>query len=41
MLRTAVPLYRMSTAQQAPGFHSWVGGLLANPKWRDFRDYQV
>ncbi len=40
-LRTAVPLYRMSTAQQAPAFHAFVGGLLANQQWRDFRDYQA
>ena len=27
-LRTAVPLYRLSTAQQAPAFHALVGDLL-------------
>ncbi|GFZ51807.1 hypothetical protein JCM24511_09575 [Saitozyma sp. JCM 24511] len=40
-LRTAVPLYRMSTPQQAPAFHHFVGGLLASQQWKDYRDYQA
>ncbi|WWC99318.1 hypothetical protein V866_006219 [Kwoniella sp. B9012] len=40
-LRTAVPLYKLSNPQQAPQFHSFVSGLLATDKWRDFKDYQA
>ncbi|WWD22460.1 hypothetical protein CI109_106951 [Kwoniella shandongensis] len=40
-LRTAVPLYKTSTAQQAPAFHAFVSSLLSSEKWRDFRDYQA
>ncbi|ORY22630.1 armadillo-type protein [Naematelia encephala] len=38
-LRTAVPLYKMSTSQQAPVFHTFMSALL-NDQWKDFRDYQ-
>ena len=40
-LRTAVPLFKMSTAAQAPKFHEFVAGLLLNEKWKDYRDYQA
>ncbi|WVQ93760.1 hypothetical protein IAU59_000837 [Kwoniella sp. CBS 9459] len=40
-LRTAIPLYKMSSAQQAPAFHAFVGSLLTSDKWRDFKDYQA
>ncbi|KAK8845507.1 hypothetical protein IAR55_006220 [Kwoniella newhampshirensis] len=40
-LRTAVPLFKISTAQQAPAFHAFVSSLLASAKWRDFKDYQA
>ncbi|WRT63736.1 uncharacterized protein IL334_000659 [Kwoniella shivajii] len=39
-LRTAVPLYKLSSPQQAPQFHTFVSALLASDKWRDFKDYQ-
>ena len=39
-LRTAVPLTKISTPQQAPAFHAFVLGLLAQPAWKEFRDYQ-
>ena len=40
-LRTAVPLYKLSSASQAPVFHDFVSGLLARSEWRDFQDYQA
>ncbi|OCF45173.1 tip120-family protein [Kwoniella heveanensis CBS 569] len=40
-LRTAIPLYKMSSAQQAPAFHAFVSNLLTSDKWRDFKDYQA
>lgn len=40
-LRTVVPLYKSSTVQQAPAFHVFVENLLANEKWKEFRDYQA
>lgn len=40
-MRTVVPLYKMSTPQQAPAFHAFVGKLLADQQWKDFRDYQA
>jgi cullin-associated NEDD8-dissociated protein 1 len=39
-LRTAVPLTRISTPQQAPAFHAFVQGLLTQSTWKEFRDYQ-
>lgn len=40
-LRTAIPLYNMSTPAQAPVFHQFVGGLLKMDQWKEFRDYQT
>ncbi|OWT40724.1 tip120-family protein [Cryptococcus neoformans Bt1] len=40
-LRTVVPLYKSSTPQQAPAFHAFVENLLANEKWKEFREYQA
>ncbi|KAK4683892.1 hypothetical protein P7C73_g6321, partial [Tremellales sp. Uapishka_1] len=40
-LRTAVPLYKMSTYSQAPGFHKFVHDMLSSEKWKDFKDYQA
>jgi len=40
-LRTAVPLYRMSTAAQAPAFHAFVAGLLKTEQWKEYHDYQA
>ncbi|KAL7418817.1 hypothetical protein Q5752_006501 [Cryptotrichosporon argae] len=40
-LRTAVPLYKMSTATQAPAFHAFVAGLLQADKWKEYRDYEA
>ncbi|WVF66132.1 hypothetical protein IAT40_000871 [Kwoniella sp. CBS 6097] len=40
-LRTAIPLFKMSNAQQAPAFHAFVSSLLTSDKWRDFKDYQA
>ncbi|WVQ76239.1 hypothetical protein IAR50_005904 [Cryptococcus sp. DSM 104548] len=38
-LRTVVPLYRACSAQQAPGFHQFVTQILANEKWKEFKEY--
>ena len=40
-LRTAVPLYRLSTPAQAPAFHAFVGGLLSKKEWKEFQNYQA
>lgn len=40
-LRTAVPLYKLSTPQQAPTFHAFMHDLLNKSQWKDFRDYQA
>ncbi|ODN76121.1 hypothetical protein L202_06053 [Cryptococcus amylolentus CBS 6039] len=40
-LRTVVPLYRACSVQQAPGFHQFVTQVLANDKWKEFKDYHA
>lgn len=40
-MRTAVPLTKISTPQQAPVFHAFVQGLLGQPNWKEYRDYQA
>lgn len=40
-MRTVTPLYHMTTAAQAPGFHAFVGGLLKSDQWKEFREYQT
>lgn len=40
-MRTAVPLYKMSTAAQAPIFHQFVSDLLKAEEWKEYRDYQA
>lgn len=39
-LRTAVPLYRISSPAQAPVFHAFVNALLAKNEWKEYRDYE-
>lgn len=40
-LRTAIPLFNMSTPAQAPVFHQFVSALLKLDQWKEFRDYQT
>lgn len=40
-LRTAVPLYRMSSPAQAPAFHAFVAGLLNQDQWKSYQNYQA
>lgn len=40
-LRTAVPLYKMSSPAQAPAFHQFVGGLLSMDQWKSYQNYQA
>jgi cullin-associated NEDD8-dissociated protein 1 len=40
-LRTIVPLYRMTTAAQAPAFHAFAGNLLKSDQWKEYGSYQA
>lgn len=40
-MRTAVPLFKMSTAAQAPVFHHFVTDLLKQDEWKEYSDYQA
>jgi cullin-associated NEDD8-dissociated protein 1 len=40
-LRTAVPVYRLSSQAQAPDFHAFVARQLGLEKWKEFRNYKV
>ncbi|BEI79879.1 hypothetical protein CcaverHIS002_0104080 [Cutaneotrichosporon cavernicola] len=39
-MRTITPMFRMTSAAQAPAFHAYVASLLKTDQWKEFREYQ-
>jgi cullin-associated NEDD8-dissociated protein 1 len=39
-MRTITPMFRMTSAAQAPAFHAYVASLLKSDQWKEFREYQ-